>query len=105
MERKAMKRQYTICTEHLIIIKDEDKGSCSQCNGDRNLIGVVAIADLKEEYLCQEHGYNKDTSFWNNDSYGDIRRCGCLVNDFGKHCAKVVEIGIPWRDNKDYEPR
>ena len=101
-----MKRQYTICTEHLIIIKDEDKGSCPQCNGDRNLIGVAAVADLKEEYLCQECGYGVSTTFWNGGAYEDaIRRCATHIQDgrrdfsFSKYCGKVVEIVVPWKDN------
>jgi len=32
---------YTICTEHHYIVRDEDRGSCPQCRGDRNLVAFV----------------------------------------------------------------
>lgn len=41
MSEQSDTRSWVLCTEHLIIIRDEDHGSCPQCNGDRNLIVVV----------------------------------------------------------------
>jgi len=37
-------RSWVLCTDHLLIIKEEDHGSCPMCNGDRNLIVVVSAA-------------------------------------------------------------
>lgn len=91
-----MKRQYTICTEHLIIIKDEDKGSCSQCNGDHNLIGVAAIRDLKEEYKCPKHGFDITTC---EDEKGGIFYCAAETG-YDKRCMKVLEVVPPWKENE-----
>lgn len=92
-----MKRQYTICTEHFIVIKDENNGSCPQCNGDRNLIEVAAIQDMQQHLWCPIHGDNR---FINRGrgwrAYGGM--CGA-VSGYGDVCDIKVEMVFPWKEN------
>jgi|ERR1700722_20288268 len=95
-----MKRQYTICTEHSFVIRKEDKGSCPRCNGDRNLIEVVAADDLKEEFSCSIHGVN--TAIVRLDL--TPLKCGA-VSGYGDVCKEPLEIVLPWEDNVRYAQR
>lgn len=52
-----MKRQYSLCTEHLIVTREEDEGKCPQCKSDDHILTVVAAKDLKPEYKCSMPGH------------------------------------------------
>jgi hypothetical protein len=32
---------WTICAEHLLVIREEHRGACPECGGDRSLVVVV----------------------------------------------------------------
>jgi len=97
-----MNRTYTICTEHLIVIKDTDKGECPECKGDRNLIGVVASADLQYVYCCPKHGVNtlKPAAV---EPY-KLLECGA-VSGYGDVCKLNTEVILPWASNITYSQR
>ena len=39
--------EWTICKEHLRVIRWEERGACPDCGGDRNLVRVISMDEVE----------------------------------------------------------